>query len=139
MAQAVTESTFEREVLRADKPVIVDFWAEWCGPCHAVSPVLDRIAEERGELKLVRVNVDEEVELQRRYGVVSIPTIMLFRDGRPERSTVGAHPKASLERLLGLAAQASGSVGLARPQARSRSQTPATAAAASSGARSPRS
>ncbi len=104
MAQAVTESTFEQEVLQSDQPVIVDFWAEWCGPCHAVSPVLDRIVDEHSELKLVKVNIDEEFELARRYGIVSIPTIMLFRDGEPEKTAIGAHPKGSLERLLGLSA-----------------------------------
>ena len=69
MATAVKTDTFEQEVLQSDKPVIVDFWAEWCGPCHAVAPVLDRIVEERGgELKLVKVNIDEEQELAQRYG-----------------------------------------------------------------------
>jgi thioredoxin 1 len=103
VADAVTEATFEQEVLKSDKPVIVDFWAEWCGPCHAVSPVLDKIAEERGgELKLVKVNIDEEMELARRFSISSIPTIMLFRGGQPDKVAVGAHPKGSLERLLGL-------------------------------------
>jgi thioredoxin 1 len=78
---AVTESTFEQEVLQSDKPVIVDFWAEWCGPCHAIAPVLDRIAEERGgELKVVKVNIDEEQNLAMRYGIASIPTVVLFKD-----------------------------------------------------------
>ena len=103
MANAVTESTFEQEVLQSDKPVIVDFWAEWCGPCHAVSPVLDRIAEEReNELKLVKVNIDEEQGLAQRYGVASIPTMILFKQGEPAAAAVGAQPKASLERSLGL-------------------------------------
>ena len=103
MANAVTEATFEEEVLQSEKPVIVDFWAEWCGPCHAVSPVLDRIAEERvNEVKLVKVNIDEEQELAQRYGVASIPTIILFKDGEPAAAAVGAQPKGSLERSLGL-------------------------------------
>ena len=103
MANAVTESTFEQEVLQSEKPVIVDFWAEWCGPCHAVSPVLDRIAEEReNELKVVKVNIDEEQELAERYGVASIPTMILFKQGEPAAAAVGAQPKASLERSLGL-------------------------------------
>ena len=105
MATAVTESTFEQEVLSSETPVIVDFWAEWCGPCHAISPVLDRIADERGdELKVVKVNIDEEQGLASRYGVFSIPTIMLFKDGEPAAATVGAQPKQRLERELGLVA-----------------------------------
>ena len=104
MTTAVTESTFEQEVLQSDKPVLVDFWAEWCGPCHAVSPVLDRIVEERnGELKLVKVNIDEEQELAMRFGVQSIPTMILFKDGQPAAATMGARPKGDIERQLGLA------------------------------------
>ncbi len=107
MSSAVTTSTFEQEVLQSDKPVIVDFWAEWCGPCHAVSPVLDRIAEERSdELRLVKVNVDEEQELMIRYGVQSIPTIILFKDGAPAAAVIGAQPKGAIERGLGLTAEA---------------------------------
>jgi thioredoxin 1 len=109
MSSAVTTQTFEEEVLQSDKPVIVDFWAEWCGPCHAVSPVLDKIAEERaGELKLVKINVDEEQELMIRYGVQSIPTIVLFRDGEPAAAVVGAMPKGAIERGLGLTENGSG-------------------------------
>ena len=104
MATAVTESTFEQEVTKSDKAVIVDFWAEWCGPCHAVAPVLDRIVEERnGELKLVKVNIDEERGLAERYGIASIPTMILFRDGEPAAAAMGAQPKGALERSLGLA------------------------------------
>jgi thioredoxin 1 len=104
MADAVTETTFETEVLQSETPVIVDFWAEWCGPCHAVAPVLDRIAEERvGELKLVKVNIDEERGLAERYGIASIPTMILFRDGEPSASMVGAGPKGTIEERLGLA------------------------------------
>src|SRR6266852_457640 len=103
MATTVTEQSFEEEVLQSDKPVIVDFWAEWCGPCHAVAPVLDRIVEERAEeLKLVKVNIDEEQELAQRYGVSSIPTMILFKDGEPAAAAIGAQPKGMLERSLGL-------------------------------------
>jgi thioredoxin 1 len=103
MTTAVTESTFEQEVLQSDKPVLVDFWAEWCGPCHAVSPVLDRIVAERnGEIKLVKVNIDEEQELAMRFGVQSIPTMILFKDGQPAAATMGARPKGDIERQLGL-------------------------------------
>jgi len=101
----VTEATFEQEVLKSETAVLVDFWAEWCGPCHAVAPVLEKIAEERqDELKLVKVNIDEEQELSQRYGVMSIPTMILFKDGAPAASAIGAQPKSALERTLGLAA-----------------------------------
>jgi thioredoxin 1 len=100
----VTTQTFDEEVLQSETPVLVDFWAEWCGPCHAVSPVLDRIAQERaGQIKLVKVNIDEEHELQQRYGVMSIPTMILFKDGEPAAAVVGAQPKGAIERSLGLA------------------------------------
>ena len=103
MATTATESTFEQEVLQSDKPVIVDFWADWCGPCHAVSPVLERIVAEReGELKLVKVNIDEEQGLAVRYGVQSIPTMILFKGGEPAAAAVGAYPKPALEKALGL-------------------------------------
>ena len=105
MADAVTETTFDTEVLQSTTPVIVDFWAEWCGPCHAVSPVLERIAEERdGELRVVKVNIDEERGLAERYGIASIPTMILFRDGEPSAAVIGAQPKGAIERTLGLVA-----------------------------------
>jgi thioredoxin 1 len=103
MALNVTEATFEQEVLKSETPVIVDFWAEWCGPCHAVAPVLDKIVEERGdELKLVKVNIDEEQGLSIKYGVMSIPTMILFKEGEPAAAAIGAQPKSALERSLGL-------------------------------------
>jgi thioredoxin 1 len=102
MATEVTDSTFEQEVLQSGEPVLVDFWAEWCGPCHAVSPVLDKIAQERN-LKLVKVNIDENQQLALRYGVQSIPNMILFENGEPKASAIGAQPKGALERSLGLA------------------------------------
>ena len=94
MTTAVKEDTFTQEVLESETPVIVDFWAEWCGPCHAVAPVLDRIIDEHnGELKLVKVNIDEERGLAERYGIVSIPMMILFKDGQPTATAIGAQPK----------------------------------------------
>jgi thioredoxin 1 len=103
MATAVTEGTFDTEVLQSDKPVIVDFWAEWCGPCHAVAPVLDKIIDEHPEYKLVKINIDEEQGLAQRYGVASIPTMILFKGGEPAAAAIGAQPKGALEKSLGIA------------------------------------
>jgi thioredoxin len=103
MATDVSETTFDHEVIEGSKetPVLVDFWAEWCGPCHAVSPVLEKIAAEReGDLKLVKVNIDENQNLAGRYGVMSIPTMILFKDGAPVKRIVGAKGKAALLREL---------------------------------------
>ena len=103
MSTAVTTATFDEEVLKSEKPVIVDFWAEWCGPCHAIAPVLDQIAQERGELKVVKLNIDEQPAIAQRYGVMSIPTLILFKEGEPQAAAVGAMPKSMLEERLGLA------------------------------------
>ena len=103
MPDTVTEQTFENEVLGAGQPVLVDFWAEWCGPCHAIAPVLDQIASERSELKVVKLNIDEEPAVAQRYGVMSIPTLILFKGGEPAAAAVGAMPKSMLEEKLGLA------------------------------------
>src|ERR1051325_10235000 len=101
MGSAVTTQTFDQEVLQSETPVLVDFWAEWCGPCHAVSPILEKIVEERtGELKLVKVNIDEEQELARRYGIMSTRAMIILKDGEPAAAAVGAQPKGSLERAL---------------------------------------
>src|SRR5438477_3882638 len=103
MPTQATETTFEQEVLAGEGKVIVDFWAEWCGPCHAVAPVLDKIADERkDDLKLVKVNIDQEQGLAMRYGIASIPTIVLFKGGEPAAAAVGAQPKSALEKSLGL-------------------------------------
>jgi thioredoxin 1 len=102
MAETITTETFDAEVLGSEGPVLVDFWAEWCGPCHAVAPVLDQIAQERSDLRLVKVNIDEEPEIAQRYGVMSIPTMILFDSGEPKAAAVGAQPKSMLEKRLGL-------------------------------------
>jgi thioredoxin 1 len=102
MATVATEQSFEQEVLQSETPVLVDFWAEWCGPCHAVAPVLDRIVDERDDLKLVKVNIDEEPGVAARYGVQSIPTMILFKEGEPSAAAIGAQPKTALEKALGL-------------------------------------
>jgi thioredoxin 1 len=92
----VTDDTFT-EVLGHDRPVLVDFWAQWCGPCHMVLPVLAEIAAERAdELTIVKINADENTRIARDYQVMSLPTLMLFRDGRPVASFVGSRPKARL-------------------------------------------
>jgi thioredoxin 1 len=113
MADAVTTTSFEQEVLQSDTPVLVDFWAEWCGPCHAVAPILEKIAEERaGELRLVKVNIDEEPEIAERYGIASIPTMVLFKNGEPAAAAIGAQPKTALETQLQLSpAETNGSSG----------------------------
>jgi thioredoxin 1 len=93
----VTDATFETDVLKSDKPVLVDFWAVWCGPCKMVAPVLDEIAgEHKDKLTVAKLNVDENQETARDYQVFSIPTMMVFQDGKPVKSIVGAKPKAAL-------------------------------------------
>ena len=96
----ITKANFEAEVLNADKPVLVDFWAAWCGPCRMVGPVVDEIAEEVTDAKVGKINVDEEQELAMKYGVMSIPTIMVFEKGQVANKVIGAHPKASILKML---------------------------------------
>ena len=93
----LTDSTFDEELAGASQPVLVDFWAEWCGPCLAVAPVLEEIASEHSDrLRVAKVNVDESVELARRFEVMSIPTLILFSEGEPKVRLVGAKPKHQL-------------------------------------------
>ncbi|WP_018504086.1 thioredoxin [Parafrankia discariae] len=97
----VTDGTFAAEVLKSDKPVLVDFWAEWCGPCKMVAPVLEEIAKEHGEkLRIVKLNIDENPEIARQYQIMSIPTMAVFVNGEVDKSIVGAKPKAALLRDL---------------------------------------
>ena len=104
--EAVTEQNFDLQVLQSDQAVLVDFWAEWCGPCHAIAPVLEQMASERSDLKVVKLNIDEQPAVAQRYGVMSIPTLILFKDGEPTAAAVGAMPKSMLEQKLGLAGEA---------------------------------
>ena len=92
----VTSENFESEVLNSEKPVLVDFWASWCGPCRMLSPIVDEIAEEVQTIKVGKVNVDEQQDLAGKFGVMSIPTLILFKNGQPVTKSVGAKSKAAL-------------------------------------------
>jgi thioredoxin 1 len=97
----VTDSNFQAEVLEAETPVLVDFWAPWCGPCRIVHPVLEQIAQERGEdLKIVKLNVDENQETAMAFEILSIPTLILFKGGAVAKKVIGAYPKQKLEAEL---------------------------------------
>ena len=97
----ITKENFAQEVLQSEKPVLLDFWASWCGPCRMLSPVVDEVAEERGDVKVGKVNVDEQPELAGEFGVMSIPTLLVFEQGKLVRQAVGARPKAGVLDLLG--------------------------------------
>ena len=102
MEITLTKGNFEDEVLKSEIPVLVDFWASWCGPCKMLAPTVAQIAEEySGKIKVGKVNVDEEESLSREYGIVSIPTVILFKNGQPEKTSIGLVPKETLVSMLG--------------------------------------
>ena len=97
----ITSENFELEVLKAAQPVVIDFWASWCGPCKMFSPIVDEFAEENeGKVKVGKVNIDDEPDLASRFGVMSIPTAILFKNGQAVQSMVGVQPKAKLEEMV---------------------------------------
>ena len=99
-AITITKDNFQQEVLQSDKPVLVEFWASWCGPCRMVSPIVDEIAGERSDIKVGKVNVDEQQELAAAFQIMSIPTLMVFKHGKPVRQVMGARPKAQILAML---------------------------------------
>ena len=96
----ITKDNFQKEVLESDKPVIVDFWATWCGPCRMLGPTISELAEEHPEIKICKVNVDDEQELAEQFGVMSIPFVASFKAGQLHKSSVGVQPKEALLALL---------------------------------------
>ena len=97
----VTDENFEAEVIKAGKPVIVDFWAEWCGPCKMIAPILEEIAVEQENIKIAKVNVDDSPDLARRYEIMSIPALIVFENGEPAKKLIGAKPKGALLEEIG--------------------------------------
>ncbi len=106
MAEAINENDFEKEVLKASVPVLVDFWAEWCGPCRMLAPIIDELAKEYPEdkVKICKLNVDENPKIAAKYGIMAIPTVIIFKDGKPFEQITGVRPKndikAAIERAL---------------------------------------
>lgn len=100
MITTITKDNFENEIVKADKPVLVDFWASWCGPCRMLSPTIDEIAEEHPEIRVCKINIDDEAELAIRHGVMSVPTLMIFKNGEIAQTAVGVRPKDEILDLL---------------------------------------
>ena len=99
-AISVNKNNFNQEVLNSDKPVLMDFWAPWCGPCRMVVPLVEEIAKERSDIKVVKINVDEEQELAMQFGVISIPTLVVMKNGKIVNQVIGARPKAQILAML---------------------------------------
>ena len=99
-AISVNKNNFNQEVLNSDKPVLMDFWAPWCGPCRMVVPLIEEIAKERSDIKVVKINVDEEQELAMQFGVMSIPTLVVMKNGKIANQVTGARPKAQILAML---------------------------------------
>jgi thioredoxin 1 len=98
----ITDKNFDAEVLKSEKPVLIDFWAAWCGPCRMVSPIVDEISEEVAGIKVGKVDVDENPELAQKFGVMSIPTLVVVKDGKVVQRAVGARPKSQIREMLGV-------------------------------------
>ncbi len=96
----LTAENYEQEVLKSDRKVLIDFWAVWCGPCRMIAPTLEEIAEERSDIKVCKVNVDEQQELAKQFQVLSIPMLVVMKDGEVVQKTIGAQPKSSIEKLI---------------------------------------
>ena len=98
--KTISDASFETEVLKSDKPVLLDFWAEWCGPCKMIAPALEEISSERDDVVIAKINIDENPETPTRFGVRGIPTMILFRNGEPQATKVGALPKQQISNWI---------------------------------------